>query len=359
MPRTEKHEQTIDIVRSLTQAEFVSKYRIQTVAQLTGLSSALIRAWEARYRLVQPERTPAGYRLYSDEDVAVLLGAQHLVRQGMAPMQIAQLPKEQIIQGQRLQLVQSAESSTEPAPRAAPGKKKTNLEQPLSIAERIDRIVAAFGSFDRDQADALISAPLRTMPTEQVCRNLLLPLLFEVGDRWHRGELSVSAEHFGTTLIRNKLMQLIDDLRQSERRFRVLCACPPGDLHEMGLLLFALEATIQGWEAIYLGANVPIGDLLQTARKLKPTLVGLSFVLRKEPVELRAQLAEIMAGLHGVAPLLVGGSGLRGQTEIVRSVGCLMMPESGRLTDLLPSMATEPKASPSPSRGKITKLHKA
>ncbi len=337
----------------------MSKYRIQTVAQLTGLSSALIRAWEARYRLVQPERTPAGYRLYSDEDVAVLLGAQRLVRQGMAPMQIAQLPKDQIIQGQRLQLVQDAAPADDPASQLTPAQDRTNLRQPVSSAERIDRIVTAFGNFDRDLADALISAPLRTMPTEQVCRDLLLPLLFEVGDRWHRGELSVSAEHFGTTLIRNKLMSLIDELRQSERRFRVLCACPPGDLHEMGLLLFALEATIQGWEAIYLGANVPIGDLLQTARKLKPTLVGLSFVLRKEPMELRAQLAEIMAGLQGVAPLLVGGSGLRGQTEVVRSVGCLMMPESGRLTDLLPSVTSEPAASTAPSRGKVTKLQKA
>ena len=336
----------------------MSKYRIQTVAQLTGLSSALIRAWEARYRLVQPERTPSGYRLYSDEDVAVLLGAQRLVRQGMAPMQIVQLPKEQIIQGQRLLLVSDAEPPAAPAPRSAEAQDRTNLEQPLSIAERIDRIVAAFGRFDREQADALISAPLRTMPTEQVCCELLLPLLFEVGDRWHRGELTVAAEHFGTTLLRNKLMSLIDELRQGEQRFRVLCACPPGDLHEMGLLLFALEATIQGWDAIYLGANVPIGDLIQTARKLKPTLVGLSFVLRKEPAELRSQLAEITTGLKGVAPLLVGGSGLRGQTEIVRTVGCLMMPESGRLGDLLPMLTAEPAAGKSASRGRNSEISK-
>lgn len=340
----------------------MSKYRIQTVAQLTGLSSALIRAWEARYRLVQPERTPAGYRLYSDDDIAVLLGAQMLVRQGMAPMQIAKLPKEQVIHAQRLQLVPlAAEPSTVEVGfdnSKASTKDSTDLHSPISFAERIDRVLAAFANFDNRTADDLLAVPLKTLPTEQVCRELLLPLLVEVGDRWHRGELSVAAEHFGTTLVRNKLMSLLDELRQKKRRFQVLCACPPGDLHEMGLLLFALEATIQGWDTVYLGANVPMSDLLQTTRKLRPTLVGLSFVLRQEPAELRRLLSEVASGLDGYSHLLVGGSGLRGQTEIVRSTGCLMMPESGRLADLLPLLTSSRSPASATFRDKSSEISK-
>ncbi len=318
----------------------MSKYRIQSVAQLTGLSSALIRAWEARYRLVQPERTPAGYRLYSDDDVAVLLGAQSLVRQGMAPMQIAQLSKEQIIRAQRLLLVPTASEVLARDTQHESRKASTDIQHPISYVERIDRLLEAFAAFDQQTADDLLSVPLQTLPTEQVCRNLLLPLLVEVGERWHRGELSVAAEHFGTTLVRNKLMSLLGELRQTERGFRVLCACPPGDLHEMGLLLFALEATIQGWDTVYLGANVPLIDLIQTARKLRPTLVGLSFVMRQEPCDLRRLLTDLTTGLDGCSQLLVGGSGLRGQTEIVRRTGCLMMPESGQLVDLCPQSGT-------------------
>jgi methanogenic corrinoid protein MtbC1 len=322
----------------------VSKYRIQTVAQLTGLSSALIRAWEARYRLVQPERTAAGYRLYSDDDVAVLLGAQSLVRQGMAPMQISQLPKEQIIAAQRLHLL-APEPASSPAGSTGTVEwddtrallpDSTNLVQPLCCAERIDRLINAFSSFDNRAAEELLAVPLRTLPGEQVCRGLLLPLLVELGERWHRREISVAVEHFGSTLVRNKLMAILDEIRPKERRHQVLCACPPGELHEMGLLLFALEAAGQGWDPIYLGANVPVSDLLQTARKLHPSLVALSFVTRPEPSELRRLLGEVTHGLKGVSQLLVGGGGLRGHYEIVRGAGCLMMPESGRLADLLP-----------------------
>ena len=329
----------------------MSKYRIQSVAQLTGLSSALIRAWEARYRLVQPERTPAGYRLYSDSDIAILRGAQSLVRQGMAPMQISQLPREQILSAQRLQVLPSPNesldealgeppgrsSSAGPTPAVAAGtpKESTNLIQPLSFAERIDRLIEAFCNFDNRAAEDLLATPLQSMPPEQVCRELLLPLLVDVGERWHRGELSVAVEHFGTTLIRGKLLSLLAQLRPEQRRHQVVCACPPGDLHEMGLLLFALDATMQGWDTVYLGADVPIGDLLLTARKVRPSLVGLSFVMRHDPNELRRLLAELKSGLDGISQLLVGGSGLRGQSEIVRSAGCLMMPETGRLDDLL------------------------
>ena len=259
-------------------------------------------------------------------------------------MQIHHLSQEPIIPARRLQLVPATAdvltSDVESTVRKSSTKDSTNVQHPFSFAERIDRLLAAFASFDHRTADDLLSGPLQTLPTEQVCRNLLLPLLVEVGDRWHRGELSVAAEHFGTTLVRNKLMSLLGELRQTDRRFRVLCACPPGDLHEMGLLLFTLEATIQGWDTVYLGANVPTSDLVQTARKLRPTLVGLSFVMRQEPCDLRRLLTDLTTGLDGCSQLLVGGSGLRGQTEIVRRTGCLMMPESGQLVDLCPQSGT-------------------
>ena len=77
----------------------MNRYLIQTAAQLTGMSAVLIRAWEARYGLVQPERTASGYRLYSEEEIALLKGAQQLVKRGMSPAQIARLPHAQVISG--------------------------------------------------------------------------------------------------------------------------------------------------------------------------------------------------------------------------------------------------------------------
>ena len=112
-------------------------------------------------------------------------------------MQIAQLPREQILSAQRLQVLPSPNesldealgeppgrsSSAGPTPDVAAGtpKESTNLIQPLSFAERIDRLIEAFCNFDNRAAEDLLATPLQSMPPEQVCRELLLPLPAEIG----------------------------------------------------------------------------------------------------------------------------------------------------------------------------------
>lgn len=312
----------------------MSKYRIHTVSELTGLSPALIRAWESRYRLVVPMRTAAGYRLYSDEDVTTLRGVQRLLRKGMAPMQVAKLSGGEIrsaagteVKGAsaRLRLVGESQVAT------------TELETlPASYAERIERLIDAFAAFDSELVEELLAPPLAMLPLGTACEKLLVPLLREVGDRWHGGSLSIAAEHFGSGLIRQKLSTLLDTLRRGGSSNRLCCACPPGELHEIGLLMFTLNAAAQGFEPIYLGPDLPLTELAQAVGRSQPELVALSFVQQREPAELKALLDDIVRAVAGRCPVLVGGIGLLGRSELVRAAGALLMPESGRLSDLLP-----------------------
>lgn len=316
------------------------QYRIHTVAQLTGLSPALIRAWESRYGMVKPERTPAGYRLYSESDVALLKAAQQLVQRGMAPREIARMPRESLP-------ALSSEAAVEPAaaPSAAPVPlplpslpEPATRPQPLSFAERIDQLVKAFEDFDTRRVDELLATPLLSLPPLVACRELLAPLLRELGDRWHRGDLSVAAEHFGTSLVRGKLKALLASVRShttAAGKHRVLCACPRGEEHEVGLLLFALDAASQGWEPIYLGANLPAGELGKAVKKTRPSLVAVSVVQRRSPEDLLTLLQQIRRAIGKSCPLLVGGGAITGMTEVVRAAGAVLLPESGRLDDVI------------------------
>ena len=315
----------------------MSKYRIHTVSELTGLSPALIRAWESRYRLVVPVRTAAGYRLYSDEDVMTLRGVQRLLRKGMAPMQVAKLSGGEI---------RSAAGTEAKGPSGASARLRLVGESPVataelenlpaSYAERIERLIDAFAAFDGELVEELLAPPLAMLPLGTACEKLLVPLLREVGDRWHGGSLSIAAEHFGSGLIRQKLSTLLDTLRRGGNSNRLCCACPPGELHEIGLLMFTLNAAAQGYEPIYLGPDLPLTELAQAVGRSRPELVALSFVQQREPAELKALLEDIMRAVAGRCPVLIGGSGLLGRTELVRAAGALLMPESGRLGDLLP-----------------------
>lgn len=319
----------------------LSKYRIQTVAQMTGLSPALIRAWEARYGLVTPQRTESGYRLYSDEDVALLRGAQRLVAGGMAPMQVATLGKADILRGTVGQDAMAQAAAPPPPEReAAQGEavlgRDRDREPPSPLfAERIEALIDAFRAFDPEQVDRLLGPAILALPIDIACHQLLLPLLREVGDRWHRGEISVAVEHFGSHLVRAKLLGFLETMRQRGGPRRVVCACGPGELHEIGLIMFALRAAGQGWEPIYLGANTPVGGLVEAVAKARPDLVALSLTLHKDGAALAALLAEVRAAVPAGVPIVVGGRGVLGQEDAARGAGCLTLLPSGRIDDLL------------------------
>jgi DICT domain-containing protein len=50
----------------------VRSFAIKDVAEQTGLAAGTIRMWEQRYGFPEPARTPAGYRVYTPQDVLTL-----------------------------------------------------------------------------------------------------------------------------------------------------------------------------------------------------------------------------------------------------------------------------------------------
>lgn len=71
-------------------------YRIGAVARMTGIALPTLRMWERRYTVVEPERTPAGGRLYTREHVARLALLQAAVQSGHAIGTVARLPDAEI-----------------------------------------------------------------------------------------------------------------------------------------------------------------------------------------------------------------------------------------------------------------------
>lgn len=57
---------------------------IRDVARRTGLAAGTIRMWEQRYGFPEPLRTQSGYRVYPEEQVAMLSHAVELRRGGMS-----------------------------------------------------------------------------------------------------------------------------------------------------------------------------------------------------------------------------------------------------------------------------------
>jgi DNA-binding transcriptional MerR regulator len=250
--------------------------RIGELAKRTGVSPELLRAWEQRYGLLEPTRTPGGFRLYSAADEARVQHMQRLVSGGLAAAQAARL----IL------------SDGEPAPGTASAS-ATILD------EEADNLSAALDRLDEQAANTALDRLFSAYTVETVLQDVVLPYLHRLGERWETGEISVAQEHFASNLLRGRLLGLAQGWGQGQGPGAIL-ACLPGEHHELGLLVFGVALRRRGWRITYLGTNSPIGAIADTARSLRPAVVVLlsinpdSFLDHAQQIEQLAKQAQVV-----------------------------------------------------------------
>lgn len=148
-------------------------------------------------------------------------------------------------------------------------------------------------------------------------RDVVLPFLHEVGCRWERGDLDVTHEHFASNLLRSWMGTLTRPATADGPP--ALLACPPGELHDLPLLMFAVGLNRQGWRTVFLGADVPVADLVETARTTTPDLVVLAAASRG-PLETVCGPLRQLAATSTVA---VAGAGAT--SDLAERTGVLLL----------------------------------
>lgn len=272
-------------------------YPIRAVSKLTGLSIDTLRAWERRYRAVEPRRGERG-RLYGEADVQRLLALRSLVDRGYAIGQVARLGDRQL---QRLaaRCLEREASDHAISPAAShPVRRRTEVQQVLDAVRDLDQLAA-----DRELARlAAVLSP------RDLVHSVIVPLMQLVGEEWHAGRIGIAQEHLASALVRSLLGGLLRLYGSPQSSARLLFATPPGEDHEFGILAAAMLAAGAGLGVIYLGPDLPDGDLVAAARQANPAAVVLG-IASGGP---RAALAEAVRALDRTLPadieIWVGGS---------------------------------------------------
>jgi DNA-binding transcriptional MerR regulator len=236
--------------------------RVGELSRRSGVSADLLRAWERRYGLLQPTRSAGGLRLYSATDLErVRLMKQHLA-DGLAAAEAAALALRD-----------------DPAAGTAPPQSGFNP------AELRSELAEALESFDEPRAQSVLDQLLATATIDTFLREVILPYLDELGNRWERGEVSVAQEHFASGVLRGRLLGLGRGWGLGMGPLAVL-ACLPGEQHDIGLISFGLALRAHGWRIVYLGPDCPVENVAEAARQVDARLVVLSAVSadRVEPV---------------------------------------------------------------------------
>jgi DNA-binding transcriptional MerR regulator len=260
-------------------------YPLRTAARLTGLSPELIRAWERRYGVVQPLRTPGGTRRYSAAELDRLRLVKAAVDAGHRIGQVAHLDLEQLRR-------RTARAEAHPS---------GHLEETL----------AALDQLEGADAQRLLSVQLSALGPARFAREVALPLVREIGERWEDGRMAIASEHLATGMLRSLLGSALQPTAASVLGPRIVFATPTGERHELGLLMAALTALGAGANPVYLGVELAVDELLSAVEGAGAAALGLSLVTIPA-----AQAARIVASLRSGLPdevhLWLGGSGAGG-----------------------------------------------
>lgn len=250
-------------------------WRIKEFSARTGVPEVTLRAWERRYGVLDPERSDGGYRLYSQADERRVLSMQAHISRGIAAAEAARLA--------------TAESGLIAVP-ADPEALRTEL-------------LGAVTAFDASRADAMLRGAFALGAAEGI-RDVLMPALREIGERWVRGEMTIAHEHFASHLVERSLMQRASGWESGPGELALL-ACPSGERHTLALLAFGVVLAEQGWRIAYLGADTPLRTLADAAASMDPRVVVLA-AMHETRLTDNATAIEALAARHRV---VLAGSG--------------------------------------------------
>jgi DNA-binding transcriptional MerR regulator len=244
--------------------------RIGELSRRVGVSPELLRAWERRYGLLRPTRSQGGFRLYSTTDEQRVRRMLALQQQGLSPAVAARTVADEA------DTADAADDASAAVPAEA-------LRQ--ALAEALDR-------FDEAAANRAFDRALGTLSLDTLLREIVLDYLTDLGERWSAGQATVAQEHFATNVLRGRLLGLARDWGQGGGPLTVL-ACPPGELHDLGLICFGLALRARGWRIAFLGTDTPIDTLTQTADNLHPELVVLTTTTPQRLSRVRSELRRL------------------------------------------------------------------
>jgi MerR family transcriptional regulator, light-induced transcriptional regulator len=274
--------------------------RIGELSRRLGVSDHVLRAWESRYGVLQPVRSTGGFRLYSEADESRVRRMQAHLARGLSAAEAAQ-----------------AVLGEDSRPGAGPGQ-ADGPRRAAAAGELSGDLRQALDAFDEPAAQAALDRLVSDLSLAAVLRDVVLPYLTGLGERWERGTASVAQEHFASNLIRGRLAGLARGWGNGHGP-RAVLACPPGELHDLALMVFGIMLNRNGWRIDYLGMNTPVEELTRTVDARRPDLVVLAATV---PGNLEPHAAQLTT-LAQHAPLALAGAGATPQ--IAAAVGARLM----------------------------------
>ena len=242
--------------------------RIGEISRRTGVSPDVLRAWERRYRLLRPQRSAGGTRLYSATDETRVRLMQRYIADGVPAAQAAEM-------------VTAARLTVRPGQAAS--------VPPADVREAHAEMQASLDRFDETSAQRALERLFGAYSPLAVVRDVMMPYLADLGGRWAGGQVSVAQEHFASNFLHARLLAFA---RGWDRGLgpRAVLACAADEQHTFGLIAFGVALHHFGWRITYLGANTGVAMVEEAATHVEPDIVVVAAALPERLVPILDEL---------------------------------------------------------------------
>lgn len=278
-------------------ASITPLYNIGVVSRITNLSMATLRAWERRYDFPTSERTAGGHRLYSERDILRLRWVKSRIEEGMQTAQAIHALQHQEQTGQII-LTESVAVDH-----------GISYNQPsihLNFVQ--EKLVNALINKDLQTADIILGDALAVASPDEIILDVVGPAISKIGDAWEVGQINISTEHLATNYLRQRLLMWMLSGPPTRPMNPILMACGPDEWHEGSLLVLGALLRRRRWPVAYLGQSVPLDDLAEFVRSVKPSLLIL-VAMTEESVQKLVEWPKYMPEVDESGRPIVGFGG--------------------------------------------------
>jgi DNA-binding transcriptional MerR regulator len=293
-----------------TSPQGAGQFTIKAVAQATGLTVETLRAWERRYEVVRPCRDASGRRTYSAADVARLRLLRTATELGHTISRLATLAEDDLAR-----LVAQSGGQARP-------------QQPTRGQAFVERALDAAVHSDPTGVEEVLTSAIALLPASEVIRSVISPLVREIGERWHQGQVTIAQEHMVTDIVRRLVISVSRGYLRAENGPCLVLSTLSGERHELGILMCSWLAAMRRYHTHYLGADCPAGEIARFAREVDARAVLVSLVMPENVVPALEQLRGLAQRLDGECEVWLGGFAAQQLAPADIPRGCVLLPST-------------------------------
>jgi excisionase family DNA binding protein len=151
------------------------------------------------------------------------------------------------------------------------------------------------------------------MSVPDVYTKVVVPALRQIGEGWHRGQVTIAEEHAATQLATRIVSRLSAQIsRRGVSKGTVVIGTTATDLHTLPVMIAADLIRSEGFEVLDLGSNLPADTFAEiVAEQQRLVAVGISVTTTGQAEEIAATIAALRGRVD--VPILLGGAAIDGE----------------------------------------------